>query len=55
MDAAVSLEGDKACFAGAGGVRFCASVLRNPGGSNFRQNEYIWLDATGAYSFSQVQ
>jgi len=55
VDAAVSLEGDKACFAGAGGVRFCASVLRNPGGSNFRQNEYIWLDATGAYSFSQVQ
>jgi hypothetical protein len=55
VDATVAFAGDEICFEGAGGARFCASILRNPGGSHVRENEYIWLDGTGAYPFSQIE
>ncbi|HZF32615.1 MAG TPA: guanylyl cyclase, partial [Candidatus Angelobacter sp.] len=54
-DATVTFAGDEVCFAAAGGARFCATVLRNPGGSRATENEFIWLDRTGSYPFSQVQ
>jgi TolB-like protein/class 3 adenylate cyclase len=53
-EATLDFAGDEACFTETGDGHFCVTVLRNPGGSNLRQNEYIWLDRTGAYSFSQV-
>jgi adenylate cyclase len=43
------------CFAESSGGNFCATILRNPAGSRAFQNEYIWLDQTGAYPFSQTQ
>jgi adenylate cyclase len=54
-DATVTFEGGEICVAGEGGARFCATVLRNPGGSKIKENEFIMLDVTGAYPFSQVE
>jgi TolB-like protein/class 3 adenylate cyclase len=54
-DVAATFAGDEMCFQAAGGVSFCADIVRNPGGSKFRENEYIWLDRTGAYTFSSVE
>jgi tetratricopeptide (TPR) repeat protein len=54
-EATTEFTGDELCFAEVGGGHFCASILRNPGGSNLKQNELIWLDRTGAYPFSQVE
>jgi TolB-like protein/class 3 adenylate cyclase/Tfp pilus assembly protein PilF len=54
VDATVTFTANEACFAAAGGVRFCATILRNPGGSRTTMNEFIWLDQTGAYPFSQL-
>jgi adenylate cyclase len=54
-EATTEFAGDQACFAETGGGHFCASILRNPGGSNLKQNEFIWIDRTGAYPFSLVE
>ncbi len=54
-DATLTFTGDEACFEAAGGTQFCTMVLRNPGGSRATENEFIWLDRTGAYPFSRVQ
>jgi len=53
--AIIEFAGDQVCFAETGGGRFCATIFRNPGGSNLWENEFIWLDPTGAYPFSQVE
>jgi TolB-like protein/class 3 adenylate cyclase/Tfp pilus assembly protein PilF len=53
--AIMSFDDGDVCFVDPGGARFCATLLRNPGGSNLRENEFIWLDGTGAYPFSLAQ
>jgi TolB-like protein/class 3 adenylate cyclase/Tfp pilus assembly protein PilF len=54
-DATVTFEGDEVCLTAASAARFCATILRNPGGTRATENEFIWLDRTGAYPFSQVE
>jgi adenylate cyclase len=54
-DATVTFEDNEICFASEGGARLCATVLRNPGGSKTKENEFILLDVTGGYPFSQVE
>jgi adenylate cyclase len=53
--ASTSFKGDEVCFAEAGGGSFCVSILRNPNGSRLVENEYIWLDKTGVFPFSQIE
>jgi adenylate cyclase len=53
--AMTSFKGDDICFSETGAGSFCASVLRNPGGMRAVENEYIWLDRTGAFPFSQIK
>jgi adenylate cyclase len=53
--ATTNFKGDEICFMEAGAGSFCASILRNPGGMRSVENEYIWLDQTGAFPFSQIK
>jgi adenylate cyclase len=56
MTAATSrFKGDDICFTETGAGSFCASILRNPGGTRSVENEYIWLDRTGTFPFSQIK
>jgi tetratricopeptide (TPR) repeat protein len=52
--ATTSFNDDEVCFAEAGGGGFCVIILRNPTGTRMVENEYIWLDKTGAFPFSQI-
>jgi tetratricopeptide (TPR) repeat protein len=54
-NATVRIENGEICFAEIGGGRFCATILRNPGGTRALENEHIWLDRTGAFPFSQIE
>ena len=54
-DATVRIADREICFAETGGGRFCATILRNPGGTRALENEYVWLDRTGAFPFSQIE
>ena len=53
--AMTSFKGDDICFSETGAGSFCASILQNPGGMRAVENEYIWLDRTGAFPFSQIK
>jgi TolB-like protein/class 3 adenylate cyclase/tetratricopeptide (TPR) repeat protein len=53
--ATTSFKDDEVCFAEAAGSSFCAAMLRNPAGTRPAENEYIWLDATGAFPFSRIE
>jgi hypothetical protein len=33
----------------------CGAVFRNPGGTKTKENEYIWIDQWGTFTFSQVE
>ena len=33
----------------------CVVILRNPGGTKAKENEYIWFDQRGAFPFSLVE
>jgi hypothetical protein len=53
-DAGVAnIEGDRLCIVLSTTSR-CGSILRNPGGTRVKENEYIWFDGW-AYSFSQIE
>jgi adenylate cyclase len=54
-DGNVQFNDDEICYVRSGGVRFCGIVVRNPGGSRAMENELIWIDARGAFTFSQVE
>jgi len=47
------LEGDRICFV-LSTMSDCGSILRNPGGTKAKKNEYLWF-AWGASPFSQVE
>ena len=47
------LEGDKLCFVWPT-TQHCGQILRNPGGTKERENEYIWYEGW-AFTFSQVE
>lgn len=51
------VEADDAgvCYVWSGGVRFCGTVVRNPKGTRATETELIWIDARGAFPFSQVE
>jgi adenylate cyclase len=53
--ATTSFKDDEVCFADAVGGSFCAAILSNPAGTRKVENEYIWLDGTGAFPFSQIE
>jgi hypothetical protein len=53
--ATTSFKGDDICFTEAGAGSFYASILRNPGGMRSVENEYVWLDRTGAFPFSHTK
>jgi TolB-like protein/class 3 adenylate cyclase/Tfp pilus assembly protein PilF len=46
-------EGDELCLR-FGVVSYCGLVLRNPGGTRAKENEFIWLLGAG-FTFSQVE
>jgi adenylate cyclase len=47
------IEGDRVCFVWTT-TQHCGQILRNPGGTKEKENEYLWY--TGwAYTFSQVE
>jgi tetratricopeptide (TPR) repeat protein len=35
--------------------KLCGSVFRNPGGLVSKENEYIWYDGSGTFTFSQIE
>jgi hypothetical protein len=51
---ALQFDNDRACFASLDGLRYCGTVLRNPGGTKIRQNEFIWNSVRGTRPFSQL-
>jgi adenylate cyclase len=53
--ATTSFKNGEVCFTEAAGGSFCAAILSNPAGTRPAENEYIWLDATGAFPFSQIE
>ncbi len=46
-------DGDRLCVVQTTTSR-CGSILRNPGGTKAKENEYIWW-RPGAYTFSQIE
>lgn len=46
-------EGDQLCYK-FDFVSYCGEVFRNPGGSEVRENEFIWYNAE-AFTFSQIE
>jgi TolB-like protein/Tfp pilus assembly protein PilF len=54
-ESVVRFEGDEVCFLWSGTVSQCGSVLRNPGGTRARENEFIWYHGDKAFTFSQVE
>jgi adenylate cyclase len=50
----IEVDNDSVCYVWSGGVRFCGTVVHNPGGTRATENEFIWIDARGAFAFSQV-
>ncbi|WP_050577469.1 winged helix-turn-helix domain-containing tetratricopeptide repeat protein [Sinorhizobium arboris] len=51
----VEIDDAAVCYVWSGGVRFCGTVVHNPGGTRAAENELIWIDARGAFAFSQVE
>ncbi|MEY9558306.1 adenylate/guanylate cyclase domain-containing protein [Sinorhizobium fredii] len=47
--------GDEVCFVWLDTARLCGLVLRNPGGLNAKENEFVWYHGDIAFTFSQVQ
>jgi TolB-like protein/tetratricopeptide (TPR) repeat protein len=48
------LEGDRLCFASST-TTSCGSVLRNPGGTRTKENEYLWFTNDWVVPFSQIE
>jgi TolB-like protein/class 3 adenylate cyclase/Flp pilus assembly protein TadD len=48
------LEGDRLCFL-LSTTRMCGSVLRNPGGTRTKENEYVWFVGGFVRPFSQIE
>jgi adenylate cyclase len=49
------IEGNRLCFVSTT-TQFCGTMLRNPGGTKEKENEYIWFEGGwGAYTLSQVE
>jgi adenylate cyclase len=48
------LEGDRLCFLSST-TRGCGNVLRNPGGTRAKENEYIWYVGGWVRPFSQIE
>ncbi|OCO99011.1 MULTISPECIES: adenylate/guanylate cyclase domain-containing protein [unclassified Ensifer] len=51
----VRFEKDEVCFLWLKTTNLCGMVLRNPGGTRARENEYIWYHGDRAFTFSQVR
>lgn len=51
----VEVDDAEVCYVWSGGVRFCGTVVRNPKGTSATETELIWIDARGAFPFSQVE
>jgi TolB-like protein/class 3 adenylate cyclase/Tfp pilus assembly protein PilF len=52
-DVEVRFEKDEVCFLWLKTTNLCGVVLRNPGGSRDRENEFIWFHGDRAFTFSQ--
>ena len=48
------LDGDRLCFVWTT-TEQCARVLRNPGGTKERENEYLWYEIGWVFTFSQIE
>jgi adenylate cyclase len=52
----IAFKGDELCFKwGQFPGTDCVIVLRNPGGTRAKENEYIWVERRGTFPFSQVE
>ncbi len=54
-DVEVRFEKDAVCFLWLKTTNLCGVVLRNPGGSRARENEFIWYHGDRAFTFSQIR
>ena len=56
-DATISrFDNDQLCFKwSTSAFEDCVTLFRNPGGTKASENEFIWLSARGAFTFSQVK
>ena len=48
------VEGNRLCIAGSS-TTICGDILRNPGGTRAKENEYIWFFDGWGGPFSQVE
>jgi tetratricopeptide (TPR) repeat protein len=46
----VRFTGDQVCF-----ELFCGRVFRFPAGTKAKENEHLWIDSRGAFTFSQIE
>src|SRR5262245_37288034 len=51
----VQLSGNRLCLEIGASLGECAFILRNPGGSKERYNEYIWASTRWTFAFSQIE
>ena len=54
-DLEMRFQGDEVCFLWRKTANLCGMVLRNPGGLNAKENEFVWYHGDMAFTFSQVQ
>jgi tetratricopeptide (TPR) repeat protein len=52
---AIQFYRNRVCFGGPDSNQFCGTVLRNPGGTRTKLNEFIWDSVRGTRPFSQVE
>jgi len=48
-------DDDEFCYTWAGNIKSCGPMLRNPGGTQARENEFIWYSTRGAFTFSPAE
>jgi hypothetical protein len=48
----LSMDGELCCKFGV--ISYCGAVLRNPGGTRAKENQFVWAMGSG-YTFSQVE
>jgi adenylate cyclase len=48
-------DDDEFCFTWSGDIKACGPMLRNPGGTRGKENEYIWYSTRGTFTFSLAE
>jgi TolB-like protein/class 3 adenylate cyclase len=48
-------DDDEFCYTWSGDIKTCGLLLRNPGGTRAKENEFIWYSTRGTFTFSLAE